>query len=48
MIIKGVNRDTAWYSILDSEWPARKREFERWLDECNFDSGGKQKTRLQQ
>jgi len=46
MIIKGKNRDTAWYSMLDSEWPARKRELERWLDESNFDSAGQQKTRL--
>jgi RimJ/RimL family protein N-acetyltransferase len=46
MIIKGRNRDTAWFSMLDSEWPARKREFERWLDESNFDSDGNQKTRL--
>jgi len=46
MIIKGRNRDTAWFSMLDSEWPGRKREFERWLDESNFDSDGNQKTRL--
>jgi RimJ/RimL family protein N-acetyltransferase len=48
MIIKGMNRDTAWFSMLDSEWPARKREFERWLDESNFDSAGNQKTALKQ
>jgi RimJ/RimL family protein N-acetyltransferase len=48
MIIKGRNRDTAWFSMLDSEWPARKREFERWLDESNFDSDDKQKTGLKQ
>jgi RimJ/RimL family protein N-acetyltransferase len=46
MIVKGKNRDTAWYSMLDSEWPARKRELERWLDESNFDVEGHQKTRL--
>lgn len=46
MIIKGKNRDTAWFSMLDSEWPSRKREFERWLDQSNFDSEGNQKTRL--
>jgi RimJ/RimL family protein N-acetyltransferase len=46
MIVKGRNRDTAWFSMLDSEWPARKREFERWLDEANFDSQGVQKTAL--
>ena len=37
MIIKGRNRDTAWFSMLDSEWPARKRNFERWLAPDNFD-----------
>ncbi len=46
MIVKGRNRDTAWYSMLDSEWPARKHEFERWLDDANFDSQGVQKTPL--
>jgi RimJ/RimL family protein N-acetyltransferase len=46
MIIKGRNRDTAWFSILDSEWPARKQSFERWLDPTNFDSQGKQKLSL--
>ena len=48
MIIKGRNRDTAWFSMLDSEWPARKREFERWLDAANFDFDGNQKTPLDQ
>jgi RimJ/RimL family protein N-acetyltransferase len=46
MIVKGKSRDTAWFSMLDSEWPERKRRFERWLDESNFDSEGRQKTRL--
>ena len=46
MIIKGQNRDTAWFSMLDSEWAARKRAFERWLEETNFDSEGNQITRL--
>jgi RimJ/RimL family protein N-acetyltransferase len=46
MIIKGRNRDTAWFSMLDSEWPARKAAFERWLDPGNFDSHGKQKRSL--
>jgi hypothetical protein len=32
MIIKGRNRDTAWYAMLDSEWPAVKANMERWLD----------------
>ena len=42
MITKGRNRDNAWYSMLDSEWPARKRNFERWLAPENFDSEGRQ------
>jgi RimJ/RimL family protein N-acetyltransferase len=46
MIVKGRNRDTAWFSMLDSEWPERKREFERWLDDANFDTQGVQKTPL--
>jgi RimJ/RimL family protein N-acetyltransferase len=46
MIVKGQNRDTAWYSILDSEWQARKAVFERWLAPENFDRDGRQKTRL--
>jgi RimJ/RimL family protein N-acetyltransferase len=46
MIVKGRSRDTTWFSMLDSEWPERKRRFERWLDESNFDSEGRQKTRL--
>jgi len=46
MIAKGRNRDTAYYSMLDSEWPARKAEFERWLAPDNFDAEGRQKTRL--
>jgi RimJ/RimL family protein N-acetyltransferase len=36
MIVKGLNRDTAWYSMLDSEWPDRKARFERWLAPSNF------------
>ena len=46
MIVKGRNRDTAWYSIIDPEWPARKTAFERWLAPGNFDANGVQKTRL--
>jgi RimJ/RimL family protein N-acetyltransferase len=48
MIVKGTNRDTAWFAMLDGEWPARKAEFERWLDLANFDEAGVQKTRLAQ
>lgn len=46
MITKGRNRDTAWFSMLDSEWPARKRNFERWLNPDNFDNDGRQKISL--
>jgi RimJ/RimL family protein N-acetyltransferase len=45
MIMKGRNRDTAWFSMLDSEWPSRKAAFERWLDPANF-ADGAQKTAL--
>ncbi|MGL4240269.1 MAG: GNAT family N-acetyltransferase [Beijerinckiaceae bacterium] len=47
-VVKGENRDTAWYSILDSEWPDRKARFERWLAAGNFDAEGLQKTALLQ
>jgi RimJ/RimL family protein N-acetyltransferase len=46
MIVKGRNRDTAWFSMLDSEWPQRKAAFERWLDPSNFDASGRQKASL--
>src|SRR5690606_17939756 len=46
MIIKGESRDTAWFSILDREWPALRAEYERWLSPDNFDDAGQQKTRL--
>jgi len=46
MIIKGRNRDTAWFSMLDSEWPARRRSFEQWLSPSNFDAAGRQKLSL--
>jgi RimJ/RimL family protein N-acetyltransferase len=46
VIAKGRNRDNAWFSMLDSEWPARKANFERWLIPENFDSGGRQKVSL--
>jgi RimJ/RimL family protein N-acetyltransferase len=46
LIAKGRNRDNAWFSMLDSEWPARKRNFERWLAPENFDREGKQKVSL--
>ncbi|HEY6538067.1 MAG TPA: GNAT family protein [Candidatus Dormibacteraeota bacterium] len=46
LIVKGRNRDTAWYSILDHEWPARRARLERWLDQDNFDPDGQQLVAL--
>ena len=46
MIVRGRNRDTAWYSIVDDEWPAAKAAFERWLAPANFDSAGGQRQGL--
>lgn len=45
-VFKYQNRDTAWYSIIDSEWPALKDKFEKWLDPGNFSESGKQKIKL--
>jgi len=46
VVNKGRNRDTAWFSIIDGEWPALKRAFEAWLVPDNFDADGKQKQAL--
>ena len=46
MIAKGRNRDDAWFSMLDSEWPSRKRGFEQWLNPENFDAQGNQRVSL--
>ncbi|GHA22907.1 acetyltransferase GCN5 [Devosia pacifica] len=46
MIQKGENRDTAWFSMLDGEWPTIRAAFERWLDPANFDAEGQQRDRL--
>jgi RimJ/RimL family protein N-acetyltransferase len=43
---EGRNRDTAWFSMLDREWPERKRNFERWLAPDNFDGEGRQRLSL--
>jgi RimJ/RimL family protein N-acetyltransferase len=47
MWVKGANRDTAWFSMLDGEWPAIRAAFERWLGPENFDDAGAQRTRLE-
>ena len=46
LVYHGRNRDTAWYSMLDSEWPRARRAFERWLDPDNFDEQGQQRQSL--
>jgi RimJ/RimL family protein N-acetyltransferase len=46
MIVKGQSRDTAWFSIIDGEWPRLKAEYERWLDLGNFGPDGEQKSAL--
>lgn len=46
MIVKGRSRDTAWFAMLETEWPARKAAFERWLAPENFAADGTQKMRL--
>lgn len=46
MVVKGCNRDTAWYSILDHEWPRLRRNFEYWLAPTNFDDHGRQISSL--
>lgn len=48
VIYKGRSRDTAWFSIIDSEWPARRAAFERWLAADNFDASGQQRSKLAQ
>jgi RimJ/RimL family protein N-acetyltransferase len=46
MIQKGQNRDTAWFAMLDADWPRLEAEYGRWLDPANFDAAGLQKTKL--
>lgn len=46
MVVKGRNRDTAWYAAIDSEWPALEAAFTRWLDPANFDGAGHQRIAL--
>jgi RimJ/RimL family protein N-acetyltransferase len=46
LVYKGRNRDTAWFSIVDGEWPSLRSAFERWLDPSNFDDAGRQRVAL--
>src|SRR5215213_9476887 len=45
-VVKGRNRDTAWYAAVDRDWPILQEAFRRWLDPSNFDERGRQRTRL--
>jgi RimJ/RimL family protein N-acetyltransferase len=45
-VYRGRNRDTAWFSIIDSEWPSIKRGYQRWLESSNFDTAGNQHVSL--
>lgn len=47
-VVKGENRDTAWFSMIDKEWPEAKQAFQRWLAPENFDAEGRQVRRLQE
>jgi hypothetical protein len=46
IVYKGRSRDTAWYSVIDAEWPVLREAFERWLDRDNFDASGLQRSSL--
>jgi RimJ/RimL family protein N-acetyltransferase len=46
MVVKGRNRDTAWYAMTDGDWPLRRAAFEAWLAPDNFDQGGRQRRSL--
>jgi RimJ/RimL family protein N-acetyltransferase len=45
-VVKGRNRDTAWFAVIDRDWPVLKAAFERWLHPANFDEQGNQRQRL--
>ena len=46
LVVKGRNRDTAWFSVIDGEWPALRERLDAWLDPANFDAAGHQRSRL--
>ena len=46
MVAKGENRDTAWFAMIEEDWPAIRKAYEVWLDPANFDGAGQQKNRL--
>lgn len=44
---KGANRDTAWFAMIDKDWPRMRAAYERWLEPSNFDAAGRQRAKLQ-
>jgi hypothetical protein len=46
IVYKGRNRDTAWYAVVDADWPRLRAAYRRWLDPANFDARGRQRERL--
>jgi RimJ/RimL family protein N-acetyltransferase len=47
MVVKEESRDTAWFAIIDTDWPVIRQVFEQWLEPANFDQRGQQKVRLE-
>ncbi len=45
-VVKGRSRDTAWFAIIDQDWPAIREAFIRWLSPANFDAAGRQRSPL--
>ena len=48
VIVKGRNRDTAWFAMLDQDWPMLSQAYEAWLNTNNFDEQGQQKIHLKE
>ena len=48
VVYKGRNRDTAWFAMLDADWPQVKQRMQHWLSEGNFDEQGRQRVPLQE
>ena len=47
LVVKGENRDTAWFAMIDKDWPVIGAALRQWLDPSNFDADGQQKRRLE-
>jgi hypothetical protein len=46
MVIKGLNRDTAWFAMIDADWPRLRAGYEAWLAPENFDDAARQRSKL--